>query len=192
MRAFALQTWRIISQPDFYFETVREERWWPAYRYLLITVGILSVLSPLAWVTGVDGASPVTSSLSAQMQVYTYWRGELWPRFGLWSLPLASLLLIYGVHLLLAIITLITHGVFRLIGGQGPMLHAFKAICYGLAPTLLLGFLPGFGVLAGVYCTVLQVGVGPARLYGVTGGRAWLLLVLVLGGSITLYWNRIA
>jgi hypothetical protein len=55
-----------------------------------------------------------------------------------------------------------------------------------------LGFLPFLGVLTGVYATLLQLAIGPATLYRVKDGRAYVLLVIVLSIAIAAFWHGIA
>jgi len=191
VKKFFYTTWEIVRDPSAFFEEVREEGWWPAYRYLLTVAVIMSILSPLAWAFGVDGESPVNTSLSAQRDTYRWWRDTLRPQFGNWSYPLAILTLFVTIHLHL-IFTPVLHFVFRLLGGRGPLLNAWKAMCYGLAPTLALGFLPFLGVLTGVYATLLQLAIGPATLYRVKDGRAYVLVVIVLSIVIVAFWHGIA
>jgi len=65
--------------------------------------------------------------------------------------------------------------VFRLLGGKGGLLNARKAICYGMAPTIALGFLPFLGLIAGRYATLLQLSIGPTTLYKLKDSRAYVL-----------------
>jgi hypothetical protein len=81
------------------------------------------------------------------------------------------------------------HIIFRVLGGQGPLLNAWKAICYGMAPTICLGFLPVVGLLTGIYATLLQLSIGPATLYRLRDGRAYILLVVVLSIAITFFYE---
>lgn len=192
MKRFLRTTWEIIREPQAFFEHSQGENWWSAYRYFLIVSVVLSILSPLAWALGVDGSSPVNTSLTAQRDTYRWWQDVLRPRFGSWSYLLGMVTLLLTTHLVLLLWTPIMHIVFRVLGGQGPLLNAWKAICYGMAPTICLGFLPVVGLLTGVYATLLQLSVGPATLYRLRDGRAYILVVVVLSIAITLFWQGIA
>jgi hypothetical protein len=192
MRAFLRTTWNIVRDPQAFFEQARDERWLPAYRYFLAIVVVLAILSPAAWALGVDGGSPVNTSLTAQRDTYRWWHDTLRPQFGNWSYPVAGLVLLLTAHIVLIIFTPVVHLVFRLLGGQGPLLHAWKSICYGMAPTIALGFLPFLGVLTGVYATLLQLAIAPATLYRLRDGRAYVLLTLILSISIAAFWQGVA
>lgn len=192
MRNFFRTTWEIVRDPQAFFEQVRDEGWWPPYCYFLIIAVTLAILSPLAWALGVDGGSPVNTSLTAQRDTYRWWRDTLQPQFGNWGYPMAMLILLLTTHVVLMIFTPILHFVFRLLGGQGPLLNAWKAICHGLAPTIALGFLPFIGLVVGVYATLLQLAIGPATLYRLKDGRAYVLLVIALSWAIALFWQGVA
>jgi hypothetical protein len=126
------------------------------------------------------------------MNTYPWWRDTLQPQFGGWSYPLASLTIFFTVHIVLLIFAPILHIVFRLLGGQVSLTNAWKGMCYGLAPTVILGFLQGLGVLTGVYATLLQLCVGPATLYRVKGGRAYVMVVIILSMAIVAYWEHVS
>jgi len=192
LKNFLRTTVEILQDPRLFFERVRGRGWWQAYRYFLIVVVVLAVLSPLAWAFGVDGDSPVNTSFTAQRDTYRLWRNSLRPQFGDWSYPLAMLTLFLTTNIVLMIFTPVLHLVFRLLGGQGSLLNAWKAICYGMAPTIALGFLPFLGVVTGVYATLLQLAIGPATLYKVKDWRAYVLLIIVLSIAIVAFWHGVS
>jgi len=170
---FPRATWSIVTNPAAYFEKVRDEGWWPAYRYFLVVAVVLSILSPLAWASGVDGGSPLNTSTTAQRDVYRWWHDTLRPTIGLTSLPVAMLVLLLDMHIVLVVFTPILHVVFRLLGGKGPWSSSWKSIAYGMAPGLAFGFAPYVGLMVGVYATVLQLCVGPSTMYRLRDGRAY-------------------
>jgi hypothetical protein len=192
MKSFLATTWSVMSNPSTFFENVRDEGWWTPYRYFLVIALVLSLLSPAAWALGVDGGSPLSTSTTAQRDVYRWWHDVLSPRMGFASLPIAMLALLLEMHIVLAIFTPVLHVVFRLLRGEGSWLNAWKAINYGIAPVLALGFLPYVGLLVGVYATVVQLCVGPSTMYRLRDGRAYALLVVVLSISIASFWKGFA
>lgn len=192
MKWFLHTTWEIIREPQAFFEHSQGESWWPAYHYFLIVAVVLSILSPLAWALGVDGSSPINTSLTAQRDTYRWWRDALQPQLGSWSYLLGMVILLLTTHVVLLFWTPIMHIIFRVLGGQGTLLNAWKAICYGMAPTIFMGFLPMVGLLTGVYATLLQLSIGPATLYRLRDGRAYILVVIVLSIAITFFWQGVA
>jgi hypothetical protein len=73
---------------------------------------------------------------------------------------------------MLLYLTLFLHLIFRVIGGQGSVLNAWKAVCYGIGPCLLGGFLPYISLFAGFYSFAMQFYLGPMTLYNAKEGRA--------------------
>lgn len=189
MSTFLRTTWRILRDPDGFFESARDEPWLAAYRYFVVIALVLSLLSPVAWALGVDGGSPLSTSTTAQRDVYRWWHDGLSPALGVVGLPLAAVALFVEMHIVLAVFCLVLHIVLRLLGGQGSWVNAWKSICYGMAPGLVFGFLPYVALLVGVYATVLQLYVGPSILYRVRDGRGYLVLVIVLSISIAAFWS---
>lgn len=192
MTKFILITWRVVSDPLVFFESIRDQGFGPPYRYFLAVALVLSILSPLAWACGVDGGSPINTSTTAQRDVYHWWYDTLHPQLGNLSFPVAMFALLVDMHIVLALFTPIMHLVFRAMGGQGPFSSAWKAVCYGIAPSIVLGFLPFIGLLVGVYATLLQLYVAPACLYRLKDGRAYLLLVVILSVAIAAFWHGVA
>ncbi len=192
MKPFFVTTWQVVRDPHSFFDSIRDEGWWPPYRYFLVIAIVLSILSPLAWAVGLDGRSPVNTSTTAQRDVYQWWHDTLNPQMGSISLPIAMLALLLDMHIVLIVFTPILHLVLRAMRGQGPLSHAWKAICYGMAPTIAFGFLPFIGLLTGMYATVLQLSVGPATLYQLRDGRAYVLLVVILSIAIVAFWHGVA
>jgi hypothetical protein len=87
-------------------------------------------------------------------------------------LGLACAILILGAFFL--------HLVYRLMGGKGPFLNAWKALCYGVGPCLLGGFLPYASLFAAFYSTIFQIYIGPKVLYRIKESRAIVLLAIVI------------
>jgi len=78
---------------------------------------------------------------------------------------------------ILLFLTLLLHTIYRLIGGQGSILNAWKAACYGVGPCLLGGFLPYVSLFASFYSFSMQFYIGPMILYEVKEGRAIIVFV---------------
>lgn len=192
MRVYFRTFWGIISDPESFFNNIQNEGLWSSYRFLLITSICISFVSPIAWALGVDGSSPVNSSLGAQMNVYPWWHDTLLSRYGSLSYIIAAVAILATVHLILLIYTPIMHLVFKIFGGQGKINNSWKCICYGVAPGLIFGFIPVFGLMTGIYATVIQLYIAPSQLYKVKGWRAYLFYILIMSLAIYSYWNHIS
>jgi len=94
---------------------------------------------------------------------------------------LIEAILIFGFAVsILFLLTFILHLVYRLIGGKGPVLNAWKAACYGVGSCLLGGFLPYVSLFAGFYSFAMQFYLGPMVLYRVKEGRAIIVFVVFI------------
>lgn len=89
------------------------------------------------------------------------------------------LILAFAIPILL-LSALLLHLIYRLIGGQGPVLNAWKAACYGVGPCLLGGFLPYISLFAGFYSFAMQFYFGPMTLYKAKESRAIIVLVVFI------------
>jgi len=76
--------------------------------------------------------------------------------------------------------TLLLHLLYRVIGGKGSVSNAWKSMCYGVAPTVLGGFLPYIALFAASYSVLLQFYLGPKILYRAKESRAIFLLALII------------
>ncbi|MDI6822744.1 MAG: hypothetical protein QMD66_07900, partial [Actinomycetota bacterium] len=77
-------------------------------------------------------------------------------------------------------LTVFLHLVFRLMGGKGAILNAWKAASYGVGPCILGGFLPYISLFAGFYSFIIQLYVGPKVLYRVKDSRAIVFLAIMI------------
>lgn len=72
---------------------------------------------------------------------------------------------------------MLLHVIYRLIGGEGTILNAWKAACYGAEPCVLGGFLPYVSLFAGFYSFAIQFYLGPKTLYRAKESRAIVVFV---------------
>lgn len=183
--------------PEVFFERVREERSWAKPFLHLIVLSIwLSVTSVIAWMWGVQGDSPISSSLGAQMDVYPFWRETLLPQYGDLSYPMAMGLIMFEMVIISAIWIPIVFLVFRYLGGakeswQVALLHAAQGFIYGLSPCAFGGFVPYLALVLGVYATLLQFFRGPAITLGNRSLIPGLFVALFLTFAILRYWQGI-
>jgi hypothetical protein len=90
---------------------------------------------------------------------------------GVYAYLIEAVLIFGSAVSILLLLTLLLHLVYRLIGGQGSVLNAWKAACYGVGPCLLGGFLPYVSLFAGFYSFAMQFYLGPMVLYRVKEGQ---------------------
>lgn len=184
----------VTFQPDAFFEYIREENDWrkPLIHFLVLAVW-LSFGSVAAWGLGIQGDTPLNSALGAQMDIYPFWKDTLLPQYGIWSYPMAMVLIILEMGVITLIYTPIVFLVFRFTGGERRthgLLHAFQGFVYGLTPAVFGGFLPVLGLVTGVYTTLLQLQRGPSITLRNKSIGAYLLVIIVLTYAIARYWNH--
>jgi hypothetical protein len=187
----------ITLHPDTFFEQVREETGWRRpLVHLLVLVLWLSMASVTAWALGLEGDTPINSSLGAQMDVYPYWRDVLLPQYGLASYPIAALFIALQMVIITAIFVPVIWVLFRYLGGAprpgGPssLLLAFQGFAYGLTPCAFGGFLPYVALVVGVYATVLQAYRGPAITLRNRSIVPYLFFSLFMAFAIARYWQH--
>ncbi len=193
MKTILMPFYKIMLTPDEFFEQIRLSTSWkmPLIHWTLLAVW-LSLGSVIAWSFGVNGATPLNSSLGAQMDVFPYWKDTLLPQMGWFSYPVAMGLIILEMLIITAIFTPLIYVVFRFLGGSAQpngMLHAFQGFVYGLTPAAFGGFLPVAGLITGVFATLLQFQRGPSITLQNRKLGSYLLVVLFLAYAIYKYWN---
>lgn len=185
---FVWDTFRILFDPvEFFLDAQERPGWTRPYWFALRAILLLSIITPIVNAYGV-ATNPVSSALAAQMGGAVAFERLLRPRFGpsLYAYVLQGVAIALIAHFLLVFGTLAFHWLFRLLGGQGDWMNMWRALCYGLAPTLV-GFLPLLGIFAGMYATLLQFYLAPRILYRVKEGRALLPASFVLAAQVNWY-----
>jgi len=69
---------------------------------------------------------------------------------------------------------------YKFVRGQGSILNAWKAACYGIGPCLLGGFLPYISLFAAFYSFAMQFYIGPRELYKARESRAIAIFVAMI------------
>jgi hypothetical protein len=165
-----------LANPTEFFNSVRTENWKHAFVFFLWVTLFISVVTPIVNYFGVE-STDLSSSYQAQIAAYNLLKNNLFDSYGVYAYLIeAALILAFAIPVLL-FLTLLLHLVYRLIGGQGPILNAWKAACYGIGPCLLGGFLPYISLFAGFYSFAMQFYLGPMTLYKAKESRAIFVFV---------------
>ena len=162
---------RVIVNPTQFFTDVHAEDWRPAFRFYLAVMLVIAIVTPLLNVVGME-STDVSSSCQAQIAAYAFMKTHLLESYGRSAYLLEGVAIVAFSFPLLLSLTVLVHGVYRLLGGKGPLLHGWKSVCYGLGPCLLGGFLPYVALFVAFYSFALQFYMGPKILYGVKDDRA--------------------
>ncbi|MEM2929591.1 MAG: YIP1 family protein [Thermoproteota archaeon] len=127
-----------LADPRGFFEEVRGECWRPSLVFFLWVTLVISIATPLVNYLGVE-STDLSSSYQAQILAYNVLKNGLLDSYGVYAYLIEAVLIFGFAVLILPLLTLILHLVYRLIGGTGPVLNAWKAACYGVGPCLLGG-----------------------------------------------------
>jgi len=171
--------WQLAKQlanPREFFNSVRTEGWKPAFVFFLWVTLFISVVTPVVNYFGVK-STDVSSSYQAQILAYRLVKNNLLTPYGAYTYLIEAVLIFAFAILILLFLTLLLHVIYRLIGGQGSVLNAWKAVCYGIGPCLLGGFLPYISLFAAFYSFTMQFYLGPMTLYKAKESRAIVVFV---------------
>jgi len=160
-----------LSNPSEFFNGVKTEGWKPAFAFFLWVTLCISVATPFVNYLGI-ASTDFSSSYQAQILAYNFVKNNLLELYGAHAYLIEAVLIFALAIPILLSLTLLLHLVYRAIGGQGPVLNAWKAACYGVGPCLLGGFLPYVSLFAGFYSFAMQFYLGPLTLYKAKESRA--------------------
>ncbi|MGQ9597106.1 MAG: hypothetical protein ACUVQY_08410 [Thermoproteota archaeon] len=151
----------------------------PPFIFFLWVTLIISIVTPLVNYFSIE-STDISSSYQAQILAYKILKNNLLNSYGVYAYLIEVVLIFVFAIFILFLLTLFLHLIYRLIGGQGPVLNAWKASCYGVGPCLLGGFLPYVSLFAGFYPFAMQFYLGPMVLYRVKEGKAIIVFVLFI------------
>jgi hypothetical protein len=169
----------LIKNPIGFFENVRDEDWKPAFKFFLLITMILSMITPIVNYVGIE-STDFSSAYQAQILAYRVLKKILLTQYGNLAYLIEGFLIIGFAVFILLFATGFLHLIFRLMGGKGSFLNAWKALCYGVGPCILGGFLPYISLFPAFYSLLLQLYMGPRVLYKVKESKAIVFLAVIL------------
>ena len=165
-----------LANPGEFFNSVRPEDWKPAFAFFLWVTLLISLVTPILNYLGME-STDFSSSYQAQILAYNLVKKSLLNLYGSYAYLIEAILIFAFAIPILLFLTLLLHLIYRFIGGQGSVLNAWKAACYGIGPCLLGGFLPYISLFAGFYSFAMQFYLGPRTLYKAKESRAIVVFV---------------
>lgn len=147
------------------------KNWKPAFKFFLVITVILSIVTPIMNYFRIE-STDFSSAYQAQILAYRFLKGTLLTQYGTSAYLIEAFFIMGFAVIILLFLTGFLHLTFRLMGGKGPVLNAWKASCYGVGPCILGGFLPHISLFAAFYSLILQLYIGPRVLYRVKESRA--------------------
>ena len=161
---------RMLADPRGFFNGVQGEGWKPAFIFFLWITLVISFVTPVLNYFGME-STDFSASYQAQIIAYNLVKNNL-SSYGAYAYLIEATLIFALAVPILLFLTLLLHLVYRLIGGRGSILNAWKAACYGVGPCLLGGFLPYVSLFAAFYSFAMQFYSAPMTLYKAKEGRA--------------------
>jgi len=168
-----------LTSPSEFFSSARTESWKPAFVFFMWVTLFISVVTPIVNYFGIE-STDLSSSYQAQVMAYKLVKNNFLNFYGAYAYLIEAVLIFAFAVLNLFFLTLFLHLIYRLIGGQGSVLNAWKAMCYGIGPCLLGGFLPYVSLFAGFYSFTMQFYLGPMALYKAKESRAIVVFVALI------------
>ena len=165
-----------LANPSEFFDSRKIEGWKPAFGFFLRVTFFISVVTPIVNYFGVE-STDFSSSYQAQIAAYNLVKNNLLEFYGAYAYIIEAVLIFAFSVPILVFLTLLLHLIYRGIGGQGSLMNAWKAACYGVGPCLLGGFLPYISLFAGFYSFAMQFYLGPMILYRARQSRAIVIFV---------------
>jgi hypothetical protein len=178
------KAWEIISNPETAFTNEREiYSYWPIVRFYLVLNIVLALLTPIVNYFHIP-CDIVHAGTNAQMGAFVM-APDLEATTGIsryfW---VAVITYVYNIAKL-PILGLMFHVFAIILKGDGALLDSFKVGVYAAAPVLLLGWVPYFGLISGLWVGYLYV-VAFKQLHNTSLGPTIALVNLMIG--IQLVW----
>ena len=119
---------RVLTNPSGFFNDVRAEAWKPAFIFFLWVTLIISVVTPIVNYFGIE-STDVSSSYQAQIAAYNLVKNNLLQTYGSVAFAVEPILIFAFAIPILLFLTALLHLLYKLIGGRGSVLNAWKAVC---------------------------------------------------------------
>ncbi len=173
------KAWNVMARPKQTFDAEGEiSGYLPVLRWFLLLNIIPAILTPLVCWVGIP-ANIIHSGTNAQMGAYVY--APLFEAATGISRFFWVGLLTYLLNVLkFPLIGLIYHIFAKLLRGSGSLLDSFKVGTYAVAPTLVFGWIPYFGLISGLWAGYLYV-IALNRLHEIPLGPAIAVINFFIG-----------
>ncbi|MFX0061508.1 MAG: YIP1 family protein [Candidatus Hermodarchaeota archaeon] len=168
-----------LKDPRGFFESVKEENWKPGFIFFVGVTIFLAVFTPIVNFLDIE-STDFSSAYQAQILAYRFMQDYLLEPFGIFAYIIEAFLIVVFAIIILLLYTAFLHMLYRLLGGKGSILNAWKAVCYGAGPCVFGGFLPIISLFAAFYSFLFQLYIGPMVLYEVKESRAIVLLAIFI------------
>lgn len=180
---------RMVEDPDQFFLGLQGEGIREPLIFLLSVSGIIAPFTAAANLLGWP-STDLSASLQAQIIAWRITEQVLLPRIGYLAYVLEVPLIILLTLLFAILLAGFVHLFYRLLGGKGTFREAWKAVCYGVGPCVILGWVPYWSLFVASWALVAQLYYAPKILYRMQGGRALIILAAVIGATLSEFAAR--
>lgn len=161
-----------LLSPVETFQQVKGTDLGDALKYYLILLVINAILTAII---GLAVASAIWMTFSGIFEQIGF---PLPAVAGAGIIVFALLMIIIG-FIFVFIIAAWLHLFVYLLGGRKGYLQTLKSVTFGSTPAMLLGWIPFFGLLAGIWTLALEI-LGIRELQEMTTGKAILAIILAV------------
>jgi hypothetical protein len=173
----------MLRQPDEFFDCIREENARQPFVFFLQVSAIIALFTPVVNYLGWPSKDQ-SAAFQAQIMAWQITEEQLLPSLGGWAYVIEAFLILGLSLLILLFMTGFLHLIFRLLGGTGPILNAWKVACYGVGPCVLFGWIPYWSLFVAAWSLLLQFYYGPKVLYRMREGTALAILAFIFGATL--------
>ena len=158
-----------LISPVETFQKVKDENLGPLMKYFVVLAVIFSILWAIIF-------AAMASAMTAMMPIKMPFMGAAAGGLAAVTMFISYLiLLIIGLFIGAAIVHIFVY----LLGGRKGYTQTVKAIGYGMTPSLLLGWIPFIGIIAGIWALIVEI-IGIRELQEMSTGKAVLAMILPL------------
>ena len=175
MAGFGEKAKGFLVSPVSTFQEVKGEDLGSVVKYFIVLALVFSILCTIIFAAI---GSMITSFMPTNMLPFGAAGGVV-------GAVVLFITLIVGLILGLFIGGAILHIFVYIVGGRKGYAQTVKAIAYGMTPTLLLGWIPVIGIIAGIWALIVEI-LGIRELHEISTGKAVLAVLLpaIISGII--------
>lgn len=174
---------RMLKDPQGFFSDLDGESFRETFSFLLSVSAFIAPFTALVNFLGWP-STDLSSSLQAQILAWRITEQYLLPRLGMWAYGAEMGLIIVFTLLFAAFLGGFVHLLYKLLGGEGGFLNAWKAVCYGVGPCVILGWIPYWSLFVASWALVVQIYYAPKTLYRLREGRSLIILSAIIAATL--------
>ncbi len=161
-----------LFSPSDTFDASMEDTVGDAFKYYVVILAIYAVLSAIIVAVAFSLFAGILGTFGVRTMT-----------FGAAMGPLVAVGVFVGV-LVSGIIGVFIGGLWLhiwvyLVGGRNGIEETIKAVIYGMTPSLLLGWIPVVGFIAGIWALIVEI-IGVRQLHELSTGKAVLAVIIAI------------